>query len=325
MDTIATVTLNPALDVNTTTEKVRPTHKLRCSAPEIEPGGGGINVARVLHALGADVTAIFPSGGAPGATIEKLLRDAGVPIVPVLIAGTTRENIAIEETSSGAQYRFVLPGPALFPDDLEHLFDALRALPSKPTCLVLSGSLPPGCDPSVLARLAEFCRGADEKLVIDTSGPALAGCEGARAYLIKPSLRELEELIGRKLDTEADEAAAAHELVKRDFAEVVVVSLGGRGALLASAEETIRMAALPVPPGGGTMGAGDAMVAALTLATARGYALADALRFGVAAGAAALMTPPAELVRREDVERLYATALAGSGSSTETGSSQNRP
>ncbi|HVJ00853.1 MAG TPA: PfkB family carbohydrate kinase, partial [Sphingomonas sp.] len=77
MDTIATVTLNPALDVNTTTEKVRPTHKLRCSAPEIEPGGGGINVARVLHALGADVTAIFPSGGAPGATIEKLLRDAG--------------------------------------------------------------------------------------------------------------------------------------------------------------------------------------------------------------------------------------------------------
>lgn len=310
MPSIATVTLNPALDVNTATEEVRPTHKLRCTEPTIEPGGGGINVARVLHALGGKVTALFPSGGAAGATVEKLLQGSGVPIAPVPIAGTTRESMTIDETSTGEQYRFVLPGPALSGEAVAALFDALAGLAERPVCLVASGSLPPGCEPSIFVRLGEFSRSVGAKLVIDTSGPALAGCEGAGAYLIKPSLREVAELMDRELRSEADESKAAHELLDRGFAEVVVISLGERGALLVSGSEEIRMPAIEVPPGGGTVGAGDAMVAALSLALARGDSLTEALRFGVAAGAAALMTPPAELVRREDVERLYSAASA---------------
>lgn len=313
MSLIATLTLNPALDVNTSTEHVQPTHKLRCSAPAFEAGGGGINVARVIHALGGTVKALFPSGGATGATVEKLLREAGVPIVPIPIAGTTRESVAVAETSTGAQYRFVLPGPTLSEAELASVLDALATLRERPACVVVSGSLPPGCDPSIFARLGTFCREARAKLVIDTSGPALAACEGAGAYLIKPSLREVEELLGRRLEDEAAEEAAAQELVARSFAEVVVISLGERGALLASATQTFRTPAIEVPEGGGTVGAGDAMVAALTLALARGEALPDALRFGVAAGAAALMTLPSDLVRREDVERLYSAASSSEG------------
>lgn len=302
---IATVTLNPALDITTGTEVVRDTHKLRCSAPGFEAGGGGINVARVIHALGGAVTAVFPCGGPAGATLERLLRDAGVPVAPVPIRGATRESFTVNETSTGLQYRFVLPGPALAEAEIAALLEALDALPGRPDYIVASGSLPPDCDPRIFHRLA----GLGRRLVIDTSGPALAACEGARAYLVKPSLRELEDLAGRKLATEADEAAAARALLARGFAEIVVLSLGERGALLVTADRELRLPAIMVPVTS-AVGAGDSMVAAITLALAHGRPLEDALRYGIAGGAAALIAPGAELARKEDVERLYAAAAA---------------
>ncbi|AJP72246.1 1-phosphofructokinase family hexose kinase [Sphingomonas hengshuiensis] len=307
MNAIATLTLNPALDISTGTDHVRPTHKLRCAAPRMEPGGGGINVARVLHALGADATAVFPSGGPAGATLEALLRDAGVPIAPVPIAGATRESFTVDEAATGQQYRFVLPGPPLDPTERAAVLAALRTLPAPPAYLVASGSLPPGVDGAVFHELAALGRETGARLVIDTSGAALAACEGAHAYLIKPSLRELEDLAGRTLATESEEEAAARDLLARGFAEIVVVSLAERGAVLVSADRVLRLAAIEVPVGS-AVGAGDSMTAALVLALARGKCLDEALLFGVAAGAAALLTPGTELVRRDDVERLYAAA-----------------
>lgn len=302
---IATLTLNPALDVNTRTPRVRPTHKLRCAAPLFEAGGGGINVARVVHALGGAVTAVFPSGGATGATIERLLAAAGVPIAPVAIAGVTRESITVDEEETGAQFRFVLPGPPFAAGDADRLFAALDALSPAPAMLVTSGSLPPGCDPAILGRLADWARARGARLIVDTSGPALAACEGIGAHLIKPSLREVADLLGRPLDGAAAQEAAALALRARGFAELVVISMGDQGALLAGPDGILRVSPHAVPPGGGAVGAGDAMVAGLALALARGETPGAALHFGNAAGAAALMTPPDELVRRADVERLY--------------------
>lgn len=314
---IATLTLNPALDVTTSTDAVRPTHKLRCAAPSFEPGGGGINVARVVHALGGEVTAVFPCGGSRGALFEKLLRDAGVPIAPVPIAGATRESLTVDETGTGEQYRFVLPGPSLDEAEIVRLLETLAALDGPPAFLIASGSLPPGCDPAIFRRLCALCSRIGARLVIDTSGPALAAVEGTCAYLIKPSLREVQELVGRELATEADECAAAQELLVRGFAEVVVVSLGERGALLVAEGTALRMPAIEVPIGS-AVGAGDSMVAGITLALAAGRSLEEALRYGIAAGAAALITPGTELARREDVERLYSAA-------SERGSAQNMP
>ncbi|MEI9928459.1 MAG: PfkB family carbohydrate kinase [Sphingomonas sp.] len=113
MPTIATLTMNPALDVSTSIDALRPTHKLRCAAPRFDPGGGGINVAQLIHALGGEVIAVFPSGGPTGATLEALLRDRGPAIAPIPIAGTTRESLTVDERQTGLQYRFVLPGPEL--------------------------------------------------------------------------------------------------------------------------------------------------------------------------------------------------------------------
>ncbi|NIJ20881.1 6-phosphofructokinase 2 [Sphingomonas naasensis] len=316
MTKIATLTLNPALDVSTRTDKVRPTHKLRCEDPRYEPGGGGINVARVVHALGGDVTAVFPCGAGSGATFEKLLRDTGVPIAPVPIAGATRESFTVDETESDQQYRFVLPGPTLAAAELDQLLHAVTRIDPAPGYVVASGSLPPGCDPSVFHTLCGLCGEVGARLVIDTSGPALAALEGGCAWLIKPSLRELQELVGRELDGDAEQLAAASELRDRGFAEVVVVSLGERGALLVAEGTELRMPAIEVPPGS-AVGAGDSMVAGLTLALAAEKRLEDVLRYGIAAGAAALLTPGTELTRREDVERLYSAACS-------SGAAQNR-
>ncbi|UZK66016.1 1-phosphofructokinase family hexose kinase [Sphingomonas sp. M1-B02] len=313
MPLIATLTLNPALDVSTETAEVRPTHKLRCSAPRYEPGGGGINVARVVHALGGAVTAVYPSGGPTGAMLDSLLRAAGVPIVPVPIAGITRESFTVDEGGSGVQHRFVMPGPRLDAEELARLMDALTGLAGPPAYMVASGSLPPTCDPAIFHALSDLTRRIGARLVIDTSGAALAACEGSGAYLIKPSLREVEDLVGRALTTEADECAAGRELLARGFAEVVVISLAERGALLVSEDTELRMAAIDVPVGS-AVGAGDSMVGAMTLALAHGKTLEDTLRYGIAAGAAALITPGSELARRDDVERLYAAARSASAS-----------
>jgi 6-phosphofructokinase 2 len=322
MARIATLTLNPAIDLSTGTEKVRPTHKLRCTAPGLEPGGGGINVARVVHALGGEVTAIFPCGGPAGATLDRLLRESGVPIVPISIADATRESFTVDESESGAQYRFVLPGPVLAESEVARLLEAIERLDEPPAYVVASGSLPPECDPAIFHRLCALCGRMGARLVIDTSGPALSALEGSCAYLIKPSLREVQDLVGRELPTEADECAAARELLARGLAQIVVVSLAERGALLVTQGTELRMPALEVPLGS-AVGAGDSMVAGLTLALASGRNLEEALRYGIAASAAALITPGTELARREDVERIYAAASIRTSASAGA-SAQNR-
>ncbi|MBX3564048.1 MAG: 1-phosphofructokinase family hexose kinase [Sphingomonas sp.] len=296
---IATLTLNPALDITTCTDKVRDTHKMRCTAPRLDPGGGGVNVARVVHALGGEVTAVFPHGGPAGETYVGLLREAGVPIIPVKIAGATRESFTVDEGETGLQYRFVLPGPTLSTAEIEALLEAIPAA----ELIVASGSLPPGCDPGIFRRLGAL----ESKLIVDTSGPALAACEGAGIYLLKPSLREVKDLLGQPIESEDDELAAARTLRVRGFAEVIILSLAERGALLVADGVELRMPAVEVETKS-AVGAGDSMVGAVTLALARGKSLADALRYGIAAGAATLMTPATELARPEDVERLYAAS-----------------
>ncbi|MGC1173003.1 1-phosphofructokinase family hexose kinase, partial [Polaromonas sp.] len=110
---ILTITMNPALDVSTSTDKVRDTHKLRCAAAQFHPGGGGINVARVLHRLGSNCLALYPSGGATGQRLGQLLEQEQVRHRGLPIAGETRESFSVHETSSGKDFRFVLPGPSL--------------------------------------------------------------------------------------------------------------------------------------------------------------------------------------------------------------------
>jgi 6-phosphofructokinase 2 len=303
MPSIVTLTMNPALDIATATDTVVPGHKLRCGEPRYDPGGGGINVARAVTRLGGDALAVFPVGGLSGEMLCRLLHDESVPHVRVPIAGFTRESLAIVERQSGNQYRFLLPGPSLDVHDQERCLDALAVQAQGASYLVASGSLPPGVPVDFYARVVDLARRCGTRFVLDTSGPALAGA-GHGIFLIKASLRELEELAGASIQSENAQEGAARAIVAQGLAEIFIVSLGAQGALLATAQGVRRFTAVPVE-GLSSVGAGDSMVAGIVLSLVRGLALADAVKFGMAAGAATLLRPGTELCRREDAERLY--------------------
>ncbi len=311
---IATLTLNPAVDWSVQTPRVVPEHKLRCEAPRQDPGGGGVNVARVLRELGGRSVAIYPAGGLAGQRLRALLDETGLEHDPVPIAGSTRESWTVLETGTNAQYRFVLPGPELATADWEACLARLARLEPPPEYVVASGSLPPGVPADFYARLASAARRRGTRVVLDTSGDALREGVKGGVYLVKPNLRELAQLAGAEPADEEGQLAAARELVTRGSAQVVVVSLGAAGALLVSERVTERVRA-PTVPIRSRVGAGDSTVAGIVLGLARGDDLRLAVRRGVAAGTAAVMTPGTELCRREDAERLYASLVAEMGAS----------
>jgi len=158
MGTIVTLTMNPALDIATSTDRVVPTHKLRCSPPRYDPGGGGINVARAVHALGGDAVAIFPIGGPAGEMIHHLLEQEGVRHHPIATGGFTRESLAVEDRQTGEQFRFILPGPEVSVADQEGCLDQLSAVAAEADFIVASGSLPLGVREDFYARVARLAQ-----------------------------------------------------------------------------------------------------------------------------------------------------------------------
>jgi 6-phosphofructokinase 2 len=305
---IVTLCMNPALDITTNTEVVRASNKLRCAPARYDPGGGGINVARVSQVLGAESLAVFPLGGPSGDVVAKLLNAEGLAVQRVAISGWTRESFTVNETSTAAQYRFVLPGPDLTPAEQAECLEQLTRSAASASIVVASGSLPPGVPDDFYQQVAEMCTDHDIKFVLDTSGGGLRQITSG-VFLVKPSLRELRECVGRELDGEEEQCIAAHELVDRGTAECVLVSLGSEGALLVTAEGGLRYAPIRVPKGS-SVGAGDAMVAGVAVGLTRGWELSEAVRLGIAASAAVLLTPGTAACTREDTERLFADSAA---------------
>ncbi|WP_306303919.1 1-phosphofructokinase family hexose kinase [Smaragdicoccus niigatensis] len=276
---------------------------MRCSKSRYDPGGGGINVARVAQALGEKACAVFPAGGLTGGQIIGLLAEASIPMAVVAIEGPTRESFTVNETETGNQYRFVLPGPSLTESAQRQCLTRLSEATSDGSFVVASGSLPPGVPPGFLNEVARLCSLRGLRLVVDTSGAGLSNLSEP-VYLLKPSVRELREFTGLPLDSDDEQAAAAEDIVMQGRAEIVVVSKAAAGVLLVSADGVVRIPAVPVPPGSG-VGAGDALVAGIVVGLTQGLPVVEAVRYGMAAGAAMLLTPGTEVCKKPDVERLY--------------------
>ena len=301
---VLTVTLNPALDLSTSAAHVVPTHKIRCESMQMHPGGGGVNVARVIHRLGGQCTALFPAGGANGAVFQQLLDEEGVPSLCIPIAGETRENFSVKDIAINDEFRFVLPGPALQTSEWQACMDQIIVLDNLPRFVVASGSLPPGVPFDFYARLSRLLKPRHVQLVLDTSGPALSLAVDEGVYMCKPSLRELSELCGQSLGTEADWRLAAQELIRRGKAEVIVLSLGEGGACLFTGSAFWFAPALPVNVVS-AIGAGDSFVGAMVWAMSKGFDLPDAFKYGVAGATAALMSTGTGLCQPGDVNRLF--------------------
>lgn len=186
----------------------------------------------------------------------------------------------------------------------EQFLQELASLEPPPDFLVASGSLPPGVPDDFYARVARISKSRGAKTIIDASGKALEQAVGEGVFLIKPNVREFRELVGSEVAEESQINTEARKMIKQGRCEVLVISLGAAGVLLVS-KDIVEHIQPPTVPVISKVGAGDSMVAGITLGLARGKPLRESVLFGIAAGTAAVMTPGTELCRRKDAERLF--------------------
>jgi 6-phosphofructokinase 2 len=303
MTDIVTLTPNPAVDVAITIDAIRPVFKLRATSQRHDPGGGGINVARVIKRLGGSVSAIYPVGGPIGELLARLVSKEEIASSTVVIADDTREDFFVAETSTGQQYRFILPGPRLLEEEWSRYLDLLPTLHPFPRFVVASGSLPAGVPDDFYARVVHLAKQRGARTIVDTSGPALAAAVSAGVDIIKPNLREMRDLIGNEPADANEWIAAAKDLVTKRQARIVALTMGHLGAALVTRDRVLRAQPLPITPRS-AVGAGDSFLGALTWRLAAGADLADCFRCAMAAGAAALLNEGTELCRPQDVARL---------------------
>jgi 6-phosphofructokinase 2 len=303
MTRILTITMNPSIDVSTSVERVIPGHKLRCGPSRRDPGGGGINVARVLKRLEVEPVAFYTAGGERGQMLRGMLAREGIEGASLPISGDTREDFTVDETGTGNEFRFVSAGPELTEHEWRAALAVIADFRRTFAYIVASGSLPPGVPDDFYARVAEIGRALETPVALDASGAALRGALHGGVDILKPSLSELRDVTGLPLADPSACRDACRALIERGHAKTVALTLGSQGAILVTAEEAWRAWPLPILAVS-TVGAGDSFLAALIAALALGHPLPKAFRRAVAAGSAALLAPGTQLCRPEDVDEL---------------------
>ena len=299
---IVTLTLNPAVDIACRVAAIQSTHKMRTTGERYDPGGGGINVARVLLALGTPALALIMAGGVTGKLIQELLDEDGVRWQCLPINGRTRINQNVHDDATALEYRFVAAGPRISEAEWRHVLVVLGSVEAE--WVVASGSLPLGVPSGFYGEAAAIALRRGQKFVLDSSGPALREAIGRGIELLKLSLSELEFLVGVKLAEPERREAEVVALQRSGAARMIAVSLGRDGALLATSSGLIRLGALPVQEQS-AVGAGDSFLAGLVLGLARGLPERSALALAISAGSAAVMSYGTALVRREEVEIMF--------------------
>lgn len=281
---IVTVTPNPAVDRTVSIRAFTTGTTNRAKVERIDIGGKGINVARHLARLRCEVTAtgFLAAGDLHG--VVQTLADQDVRTDFVRIGGDTRVNLKILDPATGQETEINESGPALAPDAVASLLDKLGSLAAGCSVMVFSGSLPPGTPVDLYARAVRLAADAGVKTVLDAAGAALRYGIAARPDLVKPNRAEAEELLGAPLRDDAELIAGAQRLIGLG-ARGAVISLGAAGAVCATAAGAWRTHAPAIVPRN-TVGAGDAMVAALAWALMRALPAPEALRLATALGSA---------------------------------------
>lgn len=304
---VLTITMNPAVDVNTEAEEVRTNQKVRCKKPDYDPGGGGINVARVLQRLGMDVDALYLAGGLTGSFLEYLLEEEQVSGERIDIVDLTRENTSIIDRKTGDQYRFVLPGPSIREEEWKQAFERIKKIISEYDVIVGSGSLPPGVPVDLYAQIGKLVLDKGKMYVLDTSGDFLS--EGVKngASFIKPNQEEFESL-KKKTDSASNEELI-HKLFEHGIKNVIH-TLGKEGTILINKDGTQQFKP-PEIEVNSSIGAGDSFVGGLVAGLIKGMAAPNAVCYGISAAASTLKSAGTDLCDLNDVQAIYAE-LCGS-------------
>jgi len=292
---IVTLTPNPSLDRTMAVDALTPGEVLRATSSQLDPGGKGVNVSRVLAAHGVPTLAVIPAGGSEGAQLAELLAPSGVPVVSVPLSSPTRSNVALVEPD-GTTTKVNEPGPELSATEIVAMQERLVSFARSAEWVVLSGSLPRGVADDFYAEIISRVHEVGHRVAVDTSGPALRAAVELGPDLIKPNAEELAELTGSPANTWGDVAEQAKKL-RGNGVGTVLVSLGEDGALLVDADGVTRAYSPPVEVRS-TVGAGDSTLAGFLAAGANGP---EALRTAVAFGTAAVTLPGSAMPGPTDV------------------------
>jgi 1-phosphofructokinase len=283
---IATITLNPAIDKSLTVPRFAVGKTNRGEVRRTDAGGKGINVAKALKHFGAEVLALGFLAGSNGRFILEALAASGIPADFCYVRGETRVNLKIHDSVYGTETELNEPGFQVSPENLQAIKQKVKEYAPRCEVMVFSGSLPPGAPPATFAELMATARALGAKCILDTAGSGLRFGLGAKPFLIKPNRAEVEELLQVRLRSRRELGEAARSLLEMG-AEEVVISMGADGAVAAT-QQDLFSARPPAVIARSSIGAGDAMVAALAYGEVEHLPFRDSFCLAMAAGAAAV-------------------------------------
>jgi len=303
---IATLTLNPSLDLTASLKKVDLRDINRVPEIQRDPGGKGINISRIIRRLKGSTVAYGFIGGDTGNKSCELLKKEGVRTDFVRIAGDNRSNISIEITGKRGQIKINEDGPSVKAGDFRKLFSKLSAL-TRRDCLIISGSIPAGTDEDIYARIIRLMRRTGTKTVLDSDGEPFFRGVKEKPFLIKPNIFEAERLLkritGRVFRICSEEELAEAACILACHSEIAIISWGARGIMAASKGRLWRLRP-PVRLKRSGVGSGDAVVAGFTHAYMNNKGIEESLRQGIACGTASSIRKGTALCRPADVSRL---------------------
>jgi 6-phosphofructokinase 2 len=292
MRKIHTFTLKPAVDYSTSTDHVTAGPKLYCRQPRIDPGGGGVNVARTIVKLGGRVRAFVVVGGAMGNRLLKLLDAENVPVEACRIDGETGYSLAVTDEETEEQFRFTLPGAVVSERDAQRIVDQISGTLAGEEYVVLSGGIPDGLADTYPQDVQATVARRNGRLVVDTSkAPLLRLIKAPVAPLdvLRLDRGEMEKVVGHRIRSISENLTCSEQLVRRGVAKIVVTGHGAEGSAMVAGHQRFFCHA-PKVTVRSKIGAGDALVGALALSLSRGDGPEQALKWGVAAAAATVST-----------------------------------
>jgi 1-phosphofructokinase family hexose kinase len=297
---ILSVTVNPSVDRTLFVDSLKPNDANRVTRAEMDAGGKGINAARIVAELGEQVVATGFLGGRTGKFVLHVLNEESVESDFVRVDAETRLNISIEDGSERPPTTFNEAGGAINDSQIKALIAKLDTYLARTAFVTAGGSVQPGIPPNFYARLIRATGGV--KTVIDADGELLKSAIEARPFLVKPNADEASRLLSKDVNTLESGLAAAREIRKMG-AEIAIVSMGGKGAALASQDGDL-IAKPPEIDTNSTIGAGDSMIGGFLVGLRRSEGIEAAFRLGTAAGAATAVTSGSEIGRKHVIESL---------------------
>lgn len=299
---IYTITLNPTLDITYVLERIDFGESVRALEVVKSPGGKGINVSRALRSMGTDSVAVSLIGGYTGEEVLDLLHQEGLILQIIRIKNETRTNVIILGREDDKELVIRAAGPPVEQTETDRLKRLIFGDAQSPEVVVLSGSIPPGVPEDTYYSLIKAGNEKGSKMILDSEGEPFRLGIAAGPYMIKPNRYELEHLAGRSLSSDGEILEFCRELNSKGI-WMVVVSLGGDGALMVTENEAWRGYVPPLDDD--TVGAGDSMVAGLVMGIVQYQTLEMIFHIGLACGVSAVMNHGPLLAEPVTYERAY--------------------